>query len=69
MLSEKADGKMSKAGYLLGTPSEHCKQYGLTLAEVSRRSGLSVQTLINWHRSRPAVFRLIVIGAHHEAIA
>lgn len=44
------------------TPSQHCKAHGFNLADLSKASGLSRQTLINWHKSRPEVFRLLVLG-------
>lgn len=50
------------------TPSEQCKQAGLkSLAELSRISEVSEQTLINWHKNKPALFGLIVLGASHIA--
>lgn len=46
------------------TPSEQCKAAGLSsLAELSRVSGQSVQTLINWHRHKPELFALVLAGA------
>ena len=46
------------------TPSEQCKAAGLTsLAEMSRISGVSVQTLCNWHKDKPALFATVVAGA------
>jgi len=46
------------------TPSEQCKQAGLkSLAELAKISGVSVQTLINWHRDKPALFAVAVAGA------
>lgn len=46
------------------SPSEQCKQAGLkSLAELVRITGISEQTLINWHRSRPQLFGVIVAGA------
>ncbi len=45
------------------TPSEQCKQAGLkSLEEVSKFSGQSVQTLINWHKNKPELFRLLILG-------
>ena len=39
------------------TPSEQAKALGCkSLAAVSEAVGVSVQTLTNWHRDRPAVF-------------
>jgi hypothetical protein len=46
------------------TPSEQCKTAGLkSLAELAKISGVSVQTLINWHRDKPALFAVVVAGA------
>lgn len=46
------------------TPSEQCKAAGLnSLAQLSRISGVSVQTLINWHRNKPRLFAVVVAGA------
>lgn len=46
------------------TPSGRCKMAGLkSLAELVRITGVSEQTLINWHRSRPQLFAVIVAGA------
>lgn len=45
------------------TPSEQCKQAGLkSLDEVSKLSGQSVQTLINWHKNKPKLFMLLILG-------
>lgn len=46
------------------TPSEQCKAAGLkSLAELARISQTSVQTLINWHKHKPALFFVVVAGA------
>ena len=46
------------------TPSEQCKSAGLkSLAELVRISGVSEQTLINWHRNKPILFVCVVAGA------
>ena len=46
------------------TPSEQCKSAGLkSLAELVRISGVSEQTLINWHRSKPKLFVCAIAGA------
>jgi hypothetical protein len=45
------------------TPSQQCKQAGLnSLAEVSSLTGVSVQTLINWHRDKPKLFEVVING-------
>lgn len=49
------------------TPSEQCKAAGLkSLAELSRISEVSIQTLINWHRDKPKLFAVVVAGAAAE---
>jgi hypothetical protein len=46
------------------TPSEQCKAAGLkSLAELAKISEVSVQTLINWHKDKPALFATVVAGA------
>lgn len=45
------------------TPSEQCKAAGLkSLAELSRVSGESVQTLINWNKNKPQLFKVLIAG-------
>ena len=46
------------------SPSEQCKSAGLkSLAELSKISGESVQTLINWHKNKPLLFKVLIAGA------
>ena len=46
------------------TASEQAKAAGLkSLAELAKISGVSVQTLINWHKDKPALFATVVAGA------
>jgi hypothetical protein len=46
------------------TPSEQCKAAGLSgLAELVRITGESKQTLINWHRNKPQLFKVVISGA------
>jgi hypothetical protein len=46
------------------TPSEQCKAAGLkSLSELAKISGVSVQTLINWHKDKTLLFATIVAGA------
>jgi len=52
MLSEKADGKMAKAGHILQSPSEE--------------TGQSRQTLQNWHRNKPDLFKVVVRGSYEN---
>lgn len=45
------------------TASEQAKAAGLkSLAEVERMSGVSFQTLNNWHKSKPQLFAVVVAG-------
>lgn len=47
------------------TPSEQCKAAGLkSLAELVRLSGVSEQTIINWHRNKPKLFKTVLAGAY-----
>ena len=46
-------------------PSEQCKEAGLkSLAELVEISGVSEQTLINWHKNKPKLFAVVVAGAY-----
>ena len=46
------------------TPSEKCKVAGLkSLAELVNISQVSVQTLINWYKYKPALFETVMVGA------
>jgi len=46
------------------TPSQQCKAAGLkSLAELVKISEVSEQTLINWHRDKPKLFKLVLAGA------
>ena len=45
-------------------PSEQCKKAGLkSLAELSKITSCSVQTLNNWHKSKPLLFKVVIAGA------
>ncbi len=45
------------------TPSEYCRLFGLTgLKPVIEATGESRQTLQNWRRSKPDLFRVVVAG-------
>ncbi len=62
MLNEKADGKMAKAG-LIPSPAQQAKAAGIkNLSHVSHLTGVSLQTLSNWHRNKPDLFKLILQG-------
>lgn len=50
-------------------PSEQCKAAGLkSLAELSRITGESEQTLINWHKNKPVLFDIVTKGAAAYAV-
>ena len=45
------------------TPSQQCKAAGLdSLAQVSKMTGQSVQTLSNWHKDKPDLFKVVLAG-------
>lgn len=44
------------------TASQLAKQHGFNLKKVEELTGLSRQTLINWHRDRPELFKIIILG-------
>jgi hypothetical protein len=45
------------------TTAKSAKEAGLnSLAEVSRISGQSPQTLDNWHKHKPELFRVVLAG-------
>lgn len=45
------------------TPSKAAKEAGLnSLAEVSKISGQSPQTLDNWHKHKPELFKVVLTG-------
>lgn len=45
------------------TPSQTAKAAGLkNLLEVQTLSGVSAQTLANWHRSKPDLFKIVLAG-------
>jgi len=46
------------------TPSQQCKSAGLkSLAELSSLTDVSQQTLFNWHKNKPLLFKTVLIGA------
>lgn len=48
----------------MASPSEQCKKAGLnSLAELVLITSESKQTLINWHKNKPILFRLVLLGA------
>ena len=49
------------------TPSQQAKAAGLpSLAAVSRITGVSVRTLINWHEHKPQLFGVVLLGAKQQ---
>ncbi len=49
------------------TPSKTAKAYGLkSLTEVSGLTGVSLETLTNWHRNKPKLFHIVLAGCLSE---
>jgi hypothetical protein len=45
------------------TASQHAKKAGLkSLKQVQLMTQTSAQTLINWHRDKPELFRVVIAG-------
>jgi hypothetical protein len=45
------------------TPSQQAKAEGLPgLSAVSKLTGVSLQTLSNWHKDKPLLFRVVIAG-------
>lgn len=45
------------------TPAQQAKAAGLkNLSQITQETGVSLQTLTNWHRDKPDLFRVVVIG-------
>ena len=45
------------------TPSQQAKEAGLkNLLQVQQLTGQSAQTLINWNRDKPELFKIVIIG-------
>jgi hypothetical protein len=45
------------------TPAEQAKAEGLrSLSEVANMTGQSLQTLGNWAKNKPALFRIVLLG-------
>ena len=50
-------------GYEPITPSQQAKSAGLkSLTSVSDITGVSLQTLTNWHKDKPKLFKAVVAG-------
>ena len=49
------------------TPSRQAKSVGLkSLAQVSQITGVSLNTLANWHKDKPVLFRIVLLGVKTE---
>jgi len=45
------------------TPSQQAKEAGLkNLLQVQQLTGQSAQTLTNWHKNKPELFRVVIAG-------
>jgi len=45
------------------TPSQQAKSVGLkSLTQVSQITSVSLNTLTNWHRDKPELFRIVLLG-------
>lgn len=45
------------------TPSQQTKKEGLkSLSQVSKMTGQSVQTLSNWAKDKPELFKIVLLG-------
>ena len=42
--------------------SEYVKQYGLRLVDIIEITKVSRQTLLNWHKNKPELFKIVVKG-------
>ncbi len=52
------------------TASQEAKLAGYqSLAQVSRITGVSVQTLHNWHKNKSVLFATVLAGAKIKAVA
>ena len=46
------------------TPSQQAKAAGLkSLLQVSELTGVSIQTLSNWAKNKPRLFRAVILGS------
>ena len=46
------------------TPSQQAKAAGIkSLLQVSELTGVSIQTLSNWAKNKPKLFRTVILGA------
>lgn len=45
------------------SPSRQAKAAGLkNLSQVSELTGVSLQTLTNWHKNKPKLFNIVLLG-------
>jgi len=45
------------------TPSQQAKALGIkSMKQVSQMTEVSTQTLINWHRDKPELYRVVLLG-------
>jgi hypothetical protein len=58
-----SEKKAVKRAADVSTPSQQAKAAGLkSLTEVSIQTGVSLQTLINWHENKPRLFAVVLAG-------
>lgn len=51
------------------TPSQQARSIGLkSLAQVTRATDTSKQTLQNWHKYKPRLFNIVLIGVKSEQV-
>lgn len=49
------------------TPAQQAKEAGLkSLTQVSQVTGVSLNTLTNWHRDKQELFRIVLLGCVAE---
>jgi len=45
------------------TPSQAAKALGCkSLSQVTQLTGVSLQTLSNWHKDKPELFKIVLLG-------
>jgi hypothetical protein len=45
------------------TPSQQAKEAGLkNLLQVQKLTSVSAQTLTNWHKDKPELFKIVLLG-------
>ena len=51
------------------TPAQQAKSVGLkSLTQVSQITGVSLNTLTNWHRDKPQLFKIVLIGCKYSVV-